>query len=115
MESDADSVNDLAKQTMTDQSSVSAVLARLEEKGLVSRAPSKADARRTIVSITPAGEGILKGAPQTLQERLVFALRQMPAESLHTMTEDLSQMIMLMGAAHESPTFMFENDATGSH
>ncbi|HXC24789.1 MAG TPA: MarR family transcriptional regulator [Gemmatimonadaceae bacterium] len=114
MESDADSVNDLAKQTMTDQSSVSAVVARLEEKGFVSRTPSKADARRTIVSITQSGETVLQGAPQTLQERLVFALRQMPANSLHTLASDLSQMATLMGATTESSPFLFEDDATGS-
>jgi DNA-binding MarR family transcriptional regulator len=114
MESNAESVNDLAKQTMTDQSSVSAVVARLEEKGMVSRSSSPTDSRRTIVSITSAGKATLDGAPQTLQGRLVFALQQMPAESLHTLAMDLSQIVALMGATHEPPTFLFEDDATGS-
>src|ERR1051326_783354 len=44
----AGSMTDLANRTMTDQSSVSTVVSRLEQKGLVSRTPSPTDARRTI-------------------------------------------------------------------
>ncbi len=113
-ESDADSVNDLARRTMTDQSSVSVVVARLEIKGLVSRAPSPTDARRTAVSITPDGRLALQGAPLNLQERLVYALRRIQPEALCTLTEELSNIVALMGAAHDPPTFFFEDDATGS-
>lgn len=112
-ESDANSINDLATQTMTDQSSVSAVVAKLQERGFVSRATAKDDARRTIVSITSAGEQVLQGAPTTLQARLVSALQQMPPAALHSMTDQLVQLIALLGASDELSTFFFEDDATG--
>lgn len=112
--SEAHSINDLARWTMTDQSSVSAVVARLQGRGFVQRTAAKEDARRTIVSITPEGERILDGAPVTLQARLISALRQMSEASLRTLTQELSHLAALLGAKDEPLTFLFENDATGA-
>ena len=76
-ESPAESVNELADRTMTDQSSVSVVVARLEAKGLVERGPSLIDARRTTVSLTNEGRLAIHGAPVTAQGRLIAALLQL--------------------------------------
>ena len=113
-ESPAESVNELAERTATDQSSVSVVVSRLEAKGLVSRAPSPDDARRTMVSITTAGRHLLKRKPSTVQSRLVRALEKMPPENLLSLEHELTQLVALMGAAHEPATLIFEDDATGT-
>jgi hypothetical protein len=98
---------------MTDQSSVSVVVARLVAKGLASRTPAPDDARRTTVSITPSGRALLTYAPLSLQERLIAALQQMPPDTLGALPVALTQMVTLMGAPNEPPTFLFEDDATG--
>lgn len=109
-EGEADSMTDLANRTMTDQSSVSTVVSRLEQKGLVSRTPSPADARRTKVALTEGGRQVLDSAPPAFQERLLFALQHMPPDALRMLSTELSQLIALMGASHEPPTFLFEDD-----
>src|SRR5690348_9331916 len=73
-EEPAESMNDLAARTLTDQSSVSVVVSRLESKGLVERGQSASDARRTRVTITDAGRARLAGRPVTVQARLIRAL-----------------------------------------
>lgn len=110
----ADSVNELAERTMTDQSSVSAVVSRLEERGLVVRAQSADDGRRTTVALTDAGRELLESRQLTVQARLIRALGFMPAAHVDELEHHLTQLTALMGAAHEPPALLFEDDATGS-
>lgn len=113
-EAPADSMNELAERTATDQSSVSVVVTRLEAKGLVSRVPSVTDARRTHVIITPDGIALMQRKPPTVQQRLTHALSGMPPESLELLSTQLNTLVGLMGADEEPATLIFEDDATGS-
>src|SRR5215218_4919931 len=74
------SVNDLADRTLTHQSSVSVVVARLVEKGYVTRERAPDDARRLQLSLTSAGRAALRRSPQAAQEILIDALRRMTAK-----------------------------------
>lgn len=74
------SINDLASRTTTHQSSVSVVVKKLEEQGLVSRMVSTEDSRRVVVSLTPAGVAKLGTIPSTIQEHMIEALQKMPSE-----------------------------------
>src|ERR1043166_818990 len=58
----AESLNDLAERTATHQSSVSVVVRRLVERGLVTRISSASDKRRIEISVTSAGRALLSGA-----------------------------------------------------
>ena len=71
-------INELAADTATHQSSVSVVVQRLVERGLVSRAVAAHDARRREVSVTAAGRRLLRKAPTAAQERLISGLQQLP-------------------------------------
>lgn len=110
----AESMNDLAERTLTDQSSVSVVVSRLESKGLVARSHSTADGRRTRVSITDTGARILADQPPTVQSRLIRSLESMPAEALTQLEHHLTQLTALMGEAHQPPTLLFEEDDASS-
>jgi len=114
LEAKADSMNELAERTSTDQSSVSVVVSRLEAKGLVARLPSATDARRTQVVITPEGAALMRRKPPTVQERLTRALSAMPPESLLHLSNELNTLVAQMGAGEEPATLIFEDDATGS-
>src|SRR3954463_8082348 len=70
LDSPARSVNDLAERTSTHQSSVSTVVSRLVDRGLVRREPSADDARRMEISITDRGRRLLDTAPRTAQSRM---------------------------------------------
>jgi len=110
----AESMNDLAARTLTDQSSVSVVVSRLEAKGLVARGQSPADARRTRVTITDTGRARLAGRPVTVQARLIRALDKLSPDALTQLGEHLTQLTALMGAAHEPPSLFFEEDDPSS-
>src|SRR5438105_4636272 len=64
------SVNELAERTLTHQSSVSVVVAKLAQRGLVERQRAATDARRLEVSLTAAGRAALSRAPAATQDRL---------------------------------------------
>src|SRR6059058_3580796 len=78
-EQPAESLNDLAERTATHQSSVSVVVRRLVDRGLVSRTSSASDKRRIEIDLTPAGRALLAGAPVTIQTQLMSAMRRMAA------------------------------------
>jgi len=69
------SVNELAARTFTHQSSVSTMVGRLADEGLVSRISSKTDARRTSISLTNAGRAMLKRSSDSSEQRLLSAMK----------------------------------------
>jgi DNA-binding MarR family transcriptional regulator len=113
-EASAESMNELAARTSTDQSSVSVVVSRLEAKGLVARLSSASDARRTQVAITTDGIALMRRKPPTVQERLTQALSSMAPKSIQLLGAELNNLVSLMGADEEPATLIFEDDATGS-
>src|SRR5689334_21636085 len=64
------SIRALAGRTLTDPSSVSVVVARLVDRGLVSRSRDPNDARRSELSLTAGGERLLGRAGEPFQVRL---------------------------------------------
>src|SRR5262245_41415833 len=76
-ESPSLSVNELAARTHTHQSSVSTVVARLVESGLVRRAPSGRDGRSVTLSLSARGRRVAEQAPDVPQERLIKAIEQL--------------------------------------
>ena len=76
------SINELAARTFTHQSSVSTVVGRLADDGLVSRNSSKADARRTSISLTSAGRAMLKRSSDSSEQRLLSAMKGLTRQEL---------------------------------
>src|SRR5262245_26737869 len=58
------SIRRLSERTLTDPSSVSVVVARLVESGLVTRKRAAADARRTVLAVSKKGHALLARAPE---------------------------------------------------
>src|ERR1700742_4125567 len=76
----SDSLNDLAERTATHQSSVSGVVRRLVERGLVSRTASATDKRRIEIDLTPSGRDLLADAPTTITKQLITGLTHMSGD-----------------------------------
>jgi len=108
----AHSVNELAMLTMTHQSSVSAVVTRLADQGLVKRKTAKEDARRTLIELTAKGRRLLAAAPVTPQARLIESLRQLPDEQLKFLASTIGEWIARAGIDEEPAQFFFEDDAS---
>jgi len=102
-------VNELAERTYTHQSSVSAVAAKLAERGLLFRARGKTDARQVELRLTPAGKDALRRAPRAPQERIVEGLARMTADRRAAFAQGLSELLRAMGAAAEPAGMFFED------
>jgi DNA-binding MarR family transcriptional regulator len=104
------SVNALAEQTLTHQSSVSVVAQRLEERGLITRQTSPVDGRRKELSITEAGRRVLKRAPVSLQDRLMAAGMAMAAKDREELARLLSLLVKGLNLQDSPPALFFEQD-----
>lgn len=104
------SVNDLADLTYTHQSSVSVVVRRLVEQGLVARRQSDDDARRVELRITAAGQALLRRSGVAPQARLISALERMPAAALSRLAKLLEHLAKGMGAGTEPAEMFFEGN-----
>ena len=78
----AASLNELAARTATRHSSVSTVVTRLVELGLVSRTVAREDARRVQLTVTARARRLLRDAPPSAQAQLLAAARKLPAAQL---------------------------------
>jgi len=110
LDSPARSVNDLAQRTSTHQSSVSTVVSRLVDRGLVRREPSADDARRMEISITERGRLLVEAAPLTAQMRMQAAMRHMGAERVQALAAGLEALVRESGFAGDPVSMFFEED-----
>lgn len=86
------SINDLAFNTFTHQSSVSMVVSRLVASNLVRRNASRGDARRVSISLTPAGRALVRRAPRTAQTRLIEGLQTFSRNDLRALGDYLESI-----------------------
>jgi DNA-binding MarR family transcriptional regulator len=105
------SIGELAAGTRTDQSSVSVVVRRLEERGLVSRRSSPADARRTEVSLTRKGSKLALVADPPAQARLAETLESFAPAKLVRLRSGLEELVGGMGIEHQPARLFFEEPA----
>jgi DNA-binding MarR family transcriptional regulator len=104
------SLNELAERTRTDQSSVSVVVTRLVDAGLVARERSLADARRSEISITRRGATALKKAPPVAQHLLLEACEALPEEERKQFAATFIRLLEKMGVADAPAPMLFEDD-----
>lgn len=104
------SLTELAERTLTDRTSVAAVVERLAERGLVARARAAADRRRVEIRLTRAGERVLARAPHAPTRRVLDALDALPDRELRRLAAGLVDLTRAMGIA-EAPAALLFDDA----
>jgi DNA-binding MarR family transcriptional regulator len=105
------SVNELADQTLTHQSTVSGVVARLVERRLVTRTPSPDDARRAAVALTTRGRALLDDAPATVQSQLVAGLDRLATAQRVALADGLEAWLDAAGIDGGPAPMFLERDA----
>jgi MarR family transcriptional regulator, lower aerobic nicotinate degradation pathway regulator len=113
-ERSSDSLNELADRTATHQSSVSVVVRRLVERGLVSRTVSSSDKRRVVLALTEAGRTLLSGAPVTIQSQLVTGLQRMSVEDRGHLANLLEKWLLSAHIDLASPPMLGEEESPPS-
>jgi DNA-binding MarR family transcriptional regulator len=103
------SVNDIAASTFTHQSSVSVVIQRLVDQGLVAKVPSPHDRRRQRLAVTTAGRRVLQRAPAVVQERLIEAIAALPAAERRALSASLERVARFLAPEPAPPAMLFED------
>lgn len=109
-EAPAASLVDLARQTLTDPSSVSTVVDRLVARRLVRRVRSKDDARRAELALTAAGVRTVDRAPRAPQVEIVARLKRLKPARLAMLSGSLDDLVGLIGAGDVAPRMLFEGE-----
>jgi len=102
------SMRDLVASTLTSQSTVSEVVARLVARGLVRRRAAPHDGRRAVLKPTSAGRTLLRTAPPTVQADLIEGLQRLAPGSRSALADALEQWLSVAGLTDVAPTMFFE-------
>jgi len=109
-ETPALSLAELADRTLTDQSSVSTVVARLVERGFIVRRQARGDRRRAELRLTPAGKRTVRTAPRVPQARMIAAIDALPATRRAELVRSLADLAASIGADAVAPRMLFEDE-----
>lgn len=107
---DALSITELAQRTLTDRTSVAAVVEKLVTRGLLARHTAREDRRRAAVRITAKGQRLLQTAPAAPTTLLVEALERLSPSELHELAQCLTRLVTEMGLGALRPSMLFEED-----
>ncbi|HWF44251.1 MAG TPA: MarR family transcriptional regulator [Candidatus Kapabacteria bacterium] len=102
-------VNELAQRTHTHQSTVSVVVTKLVEKGLVSRVRSAEDARVQVLSLTKQGREKLRKAPESIQDRLIASIAKLSRNDRNALSALLAKVLNGADLAKVMPELFLEN------
>ena len=108
LEADTRSLGEIADRTLTRQSTVSVVVRRLVERGLIRRERATDDRRRLALSLTPAGRRLLARAPEPTTGRLLVALDKLTGDQLQSLWMGLDGLIGALGIEPRGAGMLFE-------
>jgi DNA-binding MarR family transcriptional regulator len=103
------SVGELAEHTATDPSSVSVVVRKLNDKGLVAKEASGEDRRRLEVTLTKAGGEAVARTPMPVQQVLMARMAGMRAGDLALLADLLAQVAPPISEVEAAPMFFQED------
>ncbi len=108
--------SELAQKVSMGMSTINGVIDRLEKKELVIRERDTKDRRKVFVRVTDTGRELTKSAPSLLQDKLSFALKQLPELEQAAIALSLERVVQLMEAEHleASPNLVPNNSINDS-
>jgi DNA-binding MarR family transcriptional regulator len=109
------SIGELAARTLAGQSTVSEVVSRLIDAGLVSRRASTSDARQAKLTLTARGRGAIRDTELTAQERLTAGLGSLSGVEREALATGLEQWLASAGLAELPATMFFEHRRAARH
>ncbi|MFT4535904.1 MAG: DNA-binding MarR family transcriptional regulator [Saprospiraceae bacterium] len=79
-------------------STVSGIVSRIEEKGLVARLANPEDKRGMFVTLTAKGAELLRESPTTLQEKMSKRLQKLSTKQIEELNSSIETLTQLMDA-----------------
>lgn len=88
----------IAREISLSQATVTTIVDRLEQRGLVSRKRAQVDRRQVLVSLTEAGARLIEQSPTILQEEFLSAFAQLEAWEQTQILATLQRVAAMMNA-----------------
>ena len=92
------SAGEIGRRIFIKPGTITGIVDRLENKGLVTRVRDNKDRRVVNVVITEAGRLLVQAAPIPIQSRLALNLKELPLEQVKSLNESLNRLVELMQA-----------------
>jgi DNA-binding MarR family transcriptional regulator len=86
----------IARYIMVNSSTVTGIVDRLEDKGLVKRTRISMDRRVITVSLTDSGRDIVQRAPFPIDEKLVMGFNRLPETERNEIIDALSKLTFIL-------------------
>jgi len=92
------SISEIAKAVSLGQPTVTGILERLENRGLIIRRKSEKDKRKMLISITEACESLMEKAPPPMQEHFIDSFYRLQDWEQSMILASLQRIVQLMDA-----------------
>lgn len=86
----------IAKHIMVKSSTVTGIIDRLEQKGLVLRLRNSSDRRVITIELTEAGKKLAQYAPPPLQRKIVEGLQKLPSDEIEQIVLSLTKLTHML-------------------
>jgi DNA-binding MarR family transcriptional regulator len=86
----------IAKYIMVNSSTVTGIIDRLEQKGLVGRSRISTDRRVITVTLTEKGRELAEHAPPPIQEKIVEGLQKLPPHEIGKIVQALTKLTYML-------------------
>ena len=86
----------IARLVMVKSSTVTGIIDRLEQKGLVKRVRNSRDRRVVNIELTAAGKALAQNAPSPIQQRIVDGLKRLPESKIEKIVLSLNMLTSML-------------------
>lgn len=105
----------LAKRVGLSNATVSGIVDRLEQRGLVTRRRGPTDRRQTLISLTAAGSAAVVRSPSLLQERFTTSFDALGESKQRRLIASMNTIAAMMGAEHlDAAPLLLNHPATAT-
>jgi len=104
------SLSDLSQRMYLHPSTITGLIDRLEKKGYVVRNRDQVDRRMISVQLTPKGKSLTRKAPNPVQGKMIYGLRNLNREELDSIYHSFQELVEIMEAQNVKVTFFFDQD-----
>jgi len=104
------SLSNLSKRMYLHPSTITGLMDRLEKKGYVARNRDQVDRRVISVQLTPKGKSLIRKAPNPVQGKMIYGLRNLNREELDSIYHSFQKLVEIMEAQNVKVTFFFDQE-----
>ena len=90
----------IAKYIMVKSSTVTGIVDRLEQKGLVKRFRNSPDRRVITIELTDSGKNLAKNAPPPIQQKIIDGLKKLSKDELDQIIFSLTKLTDMLDVQH---------------